>query len=230
MSETTKTITLICGSPKARKDHTLSEYFTDLEQQHIAREGIAVHRVNARTSILHDNCEAAFHKMLSSDVLIFTFPLYFFCLPGLLMRFLQDYVAYAKQHIDENKPKKIYAVINCGFPEPEINEEAGRVVKSFSKSVGAEYRFSLLIGGGGMLPGTKEAPFMHSTMDSITAVFDQMHDDILSNSTTAPQDVLIEMHFPKKLYFLMGNLGWRSTARREHKLRASELKRHPYRD
>lgn len=230
MSDLLKTVTLICGSPKARKDRTLSEYFTNLEQKQIASENIAIHRVNARTSILHDTCEADFEKMLSSDALIFTFPLYFFCLPGLLMRFLQDYDMYAKQHIEESKPKKIYAVINCGFPEPEINEEAAHVIKSFSKAIGAEYRFSLLIGGGGMVLGAKEAQFMRSTMGSIAAVFDQMRDDILSNSSISPQDTSIEIPFPKKLYFLMGNLGWRSTAKSEHKLRASELKSHPYRD
>jgi len=230
MTDTMKTVTLICGSPKARKDRTLSEYFIDLETTHIACNAVSVHRVSARDSLMHGACEADFDTMLSSSAIILTFPLYFFCLPGLLMRFLQDYAAYAARNAERNTPKKIYAVINCGFPEPEINEEAARVIKSFAKEIGADYRFSLLIGGGGMILGAKEAPFMRTTMDSITAVFDQMRADIRSDSPIKPHDASIAMRFPKKLYFLFGNLGWRSNAKKEHHLRAAELKRHPYRD
>lgn len=225
-----KTVTLIGGSPKSRADRTLSEYLIDLEQAQMTAADISICRVNARKSILHDTCQADFQQMLTSDALVLTFPLYFFCLPGMLMRFLQDYATYADCHADENKPKKIYSVVNCGFPEPELNEEAARVIGRFAAAIGADYRFSLLIGGGGMILGAKQAPFMRATMDSITAVFCQMRDDIRSESPVSPQDTQIEMRFPKKLYFMMGNLSWRMTAKREHKLRATDLRKRPYRD
>lgn len=230
MNESIRHATLICGSPKARRERTLSEYFADIEQTTIACDDIAVHRVSARSSLLHDACEADYQTMIASDALVITFPLYFFCLPGMLMRFLQDYAAFVKAHADERRHTKVYAVINCGFPEPEINEEAARVIKSFANTIGAEYRFSLLIGGGGMILGARNVPFMQPTMDAVTAAFGQMRDDIRSNSPISPQDASIETNFPKKLYFLFGNVGWRSTAKREHHLRAAELRRRPYRE
>ncbi len=230
MSDAVKTVTLICGSPKARRDRTLSEYLVDLEQARIGGGPVAVRRVSARESLLHGDCASDYRTMAASDALVFTFPLYFFCLPGMLMRFLQDYAAYVKEQPRQRNPAKIYAVINCGFPEAAINEEAARVIKSFSGAVGGEYRFSLLIGGGGMVLGAKDAPFMRATMDSIAAVFDQICGDVLSDSPISPQDASIEMRFPKKLYFLMGNLGWRSAAKKEHGLRVAELKKRPYRD
>jgi hypothetical protein len=229
MSDSVKTVTLVCGSPKAKKDQIVSEYLIDLEQTHIARKDVAVHRVSARGSLLRGTCEADFQTMAESDALIITFPLYFFCLPGLLMRFLQDYTAFLKG-FGQRKRAKVYAVVNCGFPEAGINEEAVRVIKSFSKAIGAEYRFSLLLGGGGMILGTKDARFMRSTIDSIAAVFGQMRDDVLSDSPFSPQDASIEMHFPKKLYFFMGNLGWYGMAKRRHSLRPADLKKRPYRD
>ena len=64
-----------------------------------------------------------------------------------MTRFLQDYAAFVKSQERTGKVPRVYAMVNCGFPEDEINGEALRVVESFSRSIGARYRFGLMIGG-----------------------------------------------------------------------------------
>lgn len=71
--------------------------------------------------------------MLHADALIFVFPLYIFCLPAILMRFLQDYRRYLTDHTNETGRMLVYAIVNCGFQESDINSEAVRVVRSFSE-------------------------------------------------------------------------------------------------
>jgi len=227
MSDSTKTVVLLSGSPKAAKEQTLSEYLTDLEETRIACEDLTVRRFNVRQCLFRNTSEDAYRAMLTSDAVVVTFPLYFFCLPGLLMRFLQDYAAFVRQHAPEAKTNKIYAVVNCGFPEWDINEEAVRVVRSFARAVGAEYRFSLLIGGGGMILGARKAPFMQPTMDVISGTFEQIRYDILADSEISPQDTSVTVRFPRKLYFWMGNFGWGHMAK-ENGLKRKDLKNKPY--
>jgi multimeric flavodoxin WrbA len=206
----------------------LSEYFASLEENHIKSDGIQVNHVNVRQNVI-SKTEDAFKIMLESDAMIFTFPLYFFCLPGLLMRFLQDYYQYFEQHKNDTIKAKVYAVVNCGFPEPDINEEAVRVIQSFSQKIEAEFRFGVLIGGGGMILGTKEAPFMKKTMTKITGAFELMKNDISSNNLALQKNIYITAKFPRRLFFFMANQGWSSFARKNG-LKKKDLYRKPYRE
>jgi putative NADPH-quinone reductase len=88
--------------------------------------------INVRKAMQHEP-EAAFEKIRNADAVFFAFPLYIYCLPSLLTRFLQDYEAYLKNSNKEQKAANVYAVINCGFPEPYINEEAAGVIKFFCR-------------------------------------------------------------------------------------------------
>jgi hypothetical protein len=78
--------------------------------------------------------------MMETDAILIIFPLYFFCLPGLLTRFLQDYAAFVKSQEEPAKSPASTQWYNCGFPEDEINGEALRVVESFCRAIGAHWR------------------------------------------------------------------------------------------
>ena len=227
MSEQIKEAVLISASPKAKQEKALSEYFSSLGESHIKSSQIHVSRINVYKSMVKGHTEEEFKVMADADALIVIFPLYFFCLPGMLMRFLQDYEKYLAVQENETKKALVFAVINCGFPEPEINEEAVRVIESFSQKVGAEFRFGVLIGGGGMIVGAKEAPFMKRTMAKIVSAFELMKDDISANCRSACENIYIKVNFPRKLYFFMGNCGWSSSARR-YGLKKKDLYRKVY--
>lgn len=228
MSGETKKVVLISASPRTDEAST-SEFLTVLGAQKIKETGAEIYRVNVRRSIARKQTETDFSAMLRADALIIVFPLYFFCLPGILMRFLEDYDTYYGQHKENAKAAQIYTVINCGFPEPDICAEAARVIESFSEKTGGFFRFSVLIGGGGMLQAAKDAPFMKKTIAAIKGAFSLMAEDTLSGGNKPIRDMLISMRFPRKLYFLMGGFGWNSAAKKNG-LKKEDLYRKPYRE
>jgi putative NADPH-quinone reductase len=71
--------------------------------------------------------------MLEADSLVIIFPLYIYSLPGILMRFLQDFYAYYLVRSGVSKVRKVFAVINCGFPEPEICSGGRRSSKASAR-------------------------------------------------------------------------------------------------
>jgi multimeric flavodoxin WrbA len=220
-------IVLVSASPKADRNDSISEYFTSLEEERFRSDSTEIYRINVRQCVLKAETEEAFQEMLEANAIVFTFPLYFFCLPGLLMRFIQDYDLYCAERPKSEKKAKVYAVVNCGFPEPEINEEAVRVIRSFSQKIGADFRFGVLIGSGGMLLGAKDAPFMKKTMAELSAAFETMKNDILINGETK-NNIYISANFPRRLYLFMGDAGWRMSARKNG-LKKKDLYRKPYR-
>ncbi|MEN6594387.1 MAG: NAD(P)H-dependent oxidoreductase [Clostridiaceae bacterium] len=226
MSEQTMHITIVNGSPKPGSDPSVSEYLSSLAKTRIECEEIRVECVSARKSVLGSSAEA-YASMLESDAILLIFPLYFFCMPGILTRFLQDYAELAKKSKRSGNPPRVYAMVNCGFPEDEINGEALRVVESFSRSIGARYRFGLMIGGGGMILGTKDAPFMKGVMEKIDGFLDLLRQDAQTQSDDAVETMRASVTFPRKLYFMMGNFGWKMQAR-SNGLRPRDLKKKPY--
>ena len=227
MNTPLKTITLLSASPKGTGLPCVSRMFCDMAAERIGCEEVCVRRFDVRACFAENTEESAYRAMLESDALFVLFPLYFFCLPGMLMRFLQDYSVFAKAHAAESRLNRVYALVNCGFPEAEINEEAIRVVARFSVSVQAAFRFGILVGGGGMALGTKDAPFMKPYFDAITGAFDRIRSDVVSFSEAPLANVYTEANFPRKLYFLMGGIGWKHTAKKNG-LPKKALRRQPY--
>jgi hypothetical protein len=223
---TQRKLVIINGSPKPDSNPSVSEYLSALAESRMTGDEISIERCNARKSVLSGSAEA-YTAMLESDAILIIFPLYFFCLPGLLTRFLQDYAAFVKTQESGGKVSRVYAMVNCGFPEDEINGEALRVVESFSRAIGAQYRFGLMIGGGGMLLGAKDAPFMKGVMGTIDEYLSLVKGDILTQKDSELQTMRAFVKFPSKLYFMMGNLGWKMQAR-SNGLKPRDLRRKPY--
>ncbi len=228
MNGETKKFVVISASPRTDEAST-SEFLAVIGAQRMKENGADIYRVNVRRSIARKQTETDFAAMLRADALILIFPLYFFCLPGMLMRFLEDYYTYYAQHKENAKGSQVYAVINCGFPEPDINAEAARVIESFSEKTGNSFRFSVLIGGGGMLQAAKDAPFMKKTMVAIKGAFGLMTEDTLSCGNKPIRDILLSIRFPRKLYFFMGGLGWVSQAKKNG-LKKEDLYKRPYQE
>ena len=101
--------------------------------------------------------------------------------------------------------QKVYTIVNCGFPEAEINTEAARVIQSFSRHINADFRFGTLIGNGGMLLGAKGTPFMKKALLKLQNAFDEIKTDSPNNGHQKLEDVLINVNFPRRLYFFMGD-------------------------
>jgi hypothetical protein len=103
-----------------------------------------------------------------------------------------------------------------------------RVIKSFCGHTGASFRFGILIGGGGMLAGAKDAPFMKKTVEKLNAALSLINEDISSSEADQVDNILISVKFPRKLYYLGGNMGWNQMAKKNG-LKKKDLYAKPYR-
>lgn len=224
---TRKNVVIISASPKVGEP-SASEMLAQMAERQMDPNRIHLTKINVRRSISAHREAEDFPAIDEADAVVLIFPLYFFCLPGLLMRYLEDYHGAWLKNGGKAEHQKIYAAVNCGFPEAGINEEALRVVKSFSRQIGADFRFGIQIGGGGMLLGAKDAPFMKKSMNRLNELWDRILEDILEENKGLPENVKIEAPIPHKLYFWMGGMGFRHTARKNG-LSKPDLLRRPYR-
>jgi putative NADPH-quinone reductase len=224
---TEKEIILITASPRATNQST-SAFLADRLTQQLVRTGIRTKRIDVRKSVAGKRAEADFEALRRADAWVFVYPLYFFCLSGLLMRFLQDFDRYQREHGGMTRKAKVYAVVNCGFPEPGINDESVRVMGRFSQRVGATFRFAVQIGGGPMIHEAKDAPFLKGLLQKLDDAFARVGDDALSEAPAPVENVFISPRFPRKLYFFMGGHGWIGAARKNG-LSRKGLYRKPYR-
>lgn len=220
-----KNIVLINGSPKVNEE-AVSRHLIETAGSRINDNQYKKTFINVRQSITMNKTQDDFETISDADALIIAFPLYIFCMPGMLTRFLEDYYKYYTENKESKSRLKVYAIVNCGFPEPDINLEAVNVIRSFCRHINADFRFGILLGGGGMLLGAKDAPFMKKTMTSINNEFSKIADDICSDSLDKIDNVSIHVNFPGWAYLFMGNKGWVSSARKNG-LRKKDLYNKP---
>jgi hypothetical protein len=222
-----KKVVILNGSPKINEGST-SEALGDIVEARFARKDLAVARVAVEKSLRLHQTDADFSKMSQADALMLIFPLYIFCLPGLLQRFLQDYRLYLAGHPTTGTPR-VYALVNCGFPEADINQEAVRVVASFARAIGGSFGFGIMAGAGPLLTGARQAPFMNHTLQELDRLIDRMADDIQADVAPARPPFSLPAPVASRVYLWMGNLGWKRTI---HKAGLSEkaMLARPYRD
>lgn len=217
---------MISASPKI-KDQAVSDWLADRAAALLDGNGVETRRINARQSLTQGKTAEDFEYMDLADALLIVFPLYIFCTPGLLTRFLQDYYGFVRTRPPGGKKAAVYAAVNCGFPEPDINLEAARVIKSFSGKIGADYRFSILIGSGGMILGTQGAPFMKKAMARIDGGIATMKNELLTGTREPKKDLEVRINFPRRLYFLIGDRSWISIAKKNG-LKKKDMYARPY--
>jgi len=224
MSETKQKVVLISASPKVDQDWAVSAFLANRGDAYLKNASVSAEVVQVRSSLMHHKTQEAFEIVQAADAIVLVFPLYFFCMPAMLTRFLQD---FAGAYPTADKESRVYAIINCGFPESGINMEAMRVVECFARQTGRLFLGGVMIGGGGMLIGAKDAPFMRPTFELVDALFVRVARDTLSETPEHGQITESSPKFPRWLYILGGHAGWHSMARKNH-IKPKEIRRKPY--
>jgi hypothetical protein len=224
MSESIKKVVLASASPKVDQDWAVSAFLAKYGSDKLQQTGLSVETIKVRHTLMHHETDQAFETLQRADAIVLIFPLYFFCLPAMLTRFLQDFVA--KYPIADHTTH-VYAIVNCGFPESDINMEAMRVVECFAKQTNRSFLGGVMIGGGGMVIGAKDAPFMRPIFELIDGLFARVARDVLSGQPEPMQIAEASPKFPKWLYFVGGNAGWHSMARKHH-ISPKDIRKKPY--
>jgi hypothetical protein len=218
-----KQVVIIAASPKP-PGKAASDQLSQIAAETLRDETVDVRIINARETLAKEKTDEAFAAMAAADALIVVFPLYIFCLPGLTMRFLQRYWQYALK-LPYRKQTAVYSVVNCGFPEPQINEEASRVVGRFASAVGARYGLGILVGGGGMV-AMSVSP-VKKMLAQYREALRRIQTEIRAGVCTPSESVRLRIRFPRRLYLLMGNVGWKQWIRKNGG-KARDLYARPY--
>ena len=219
-----KRIVVIGGSPKP-PGTAVSDYLAEQAAATLRAEGMETSVLNVRQTLTRRQTEEAFALMATADALVFLFPLYVFCLPGILMRFLQQYKAYADAHPEAKNGAAVYAVVNCGFPEPEINEQAVDVIGRFAAAIGARFRFGIMIGSGGMV--MLNVPSSQKLRGRYAEAFRQIAAEVTGGNFGEAQPLYLRNSFSATLYFRIAEMGWRKCIHKNGK-RVRDLRARPY--
>ncbi len=214
-------IVLLNGSP--RVSGSTSMKLLDLLKNRLDDDcGATI--IEAGKSILHKNQLQDYTRMEKAKAIVIAFPLYVYCLPGALVEFLSGYREYVSS-IGKPANQKIYAIINCGFPESGINNDAALVIKHFCNEIHAAYRFSVLIGSGGMLQPLKILPPVNKMWRRIGSAFDQIIGDMRDGEIAT--DIHIDSKLPRKLFFFIGQTNFTVIAKKNG-IKRKEIFRKPY--
>ncbi|GFZ33212.1 flavodoxin [Clostridium zeae] len=214
-----KNICFINGSPKGKNSSSffyLNKLDKLMDEKEYIKDYIDV-KFTEKNSLEDD-----FKKIENADTIIIAFPLYVYCLPGILIRFFEDYYIYFKNKGKFNKNVRVYTIVNCGFPEPKINTEAIRIIENFCNRLNLYWRFGIGIGMGEFISTTKNIPFINKLSNNIFNTIHEVIKDIENESTDKINNFFVKPKMPKYLFFISANIKWIKCAKK-NSLKKSDL-------
>jgi len=214
-----KQISFINGSPRGNNSFS----FTLLKQLETITKG-EKYFINTNFKGKYD--DEVFKKLANSDDIIIAFPLYYYCIPGILLNLLEQYYKYNINK--KGNSANVYVIVNCGFPEPQINDEAINVIRNFSSKVGFNFRFAISIGSGGFIDATKNIPVFNKNMKNINNALERIKNDIYDQCKKQfCDDIMLEPSSPRWLVLFFSGRSWYPLGKKNG-LSKKDLYRRPY--
>jgi Flavodoxin-like fold len=189
-----KKICLLNGSLRGKDSSSLQ--FLNRVSQDMATDDFQIQRLTVPAGTGGHSSPETLAVMADADALVVAFPLFYYTLPGALTGLLEDFAYHVQNGGHRNERMRVYAIVNCGFPEPGINREAIRVVKNFCARVGLDYRFSIAIGTGPVTVMTMKVPLLNSRLKG---AFIRMVKDMKADTLEPWEDVFIAPAIPKRI-------------------------------
>lgn len=194
-------IALINGSPKGKRS-TSASLLEDLQ-------GCIGEK--AETVWVELNREAApeeaIQALKQADVWVFAFPLYVDGVPGHLLACLVQLGAALPG--DGEKP--VYGIVNCGFYEGIQTEPALWIMENWCEKAGYVWGGGIGVGGGGglaMMPKMEPGKGPRAPIDMALS---ELADRLLRRE--ARENSYVSVAFPRFLYKLAAQSGWRKAIR-----------------
>ena len=148
------------------------------------------------------------------DLLVVAFPLYIDCLPAPLILMLEK-IADQRKNNSVQKPQRMVAIVNNGFPEAAQNNTALAICRQFAQEAGIAWAGGLSLGGGGVIHGAslKEAGYIARNVVKALdlAAVDLLADKPLSEAAVA---CMAKPTIPRWLFLLAANRGWKGMAKK----------------
>jgi hypothetical protein len=193
-----KKVCLVNGSPRGQKSSSM-EFLKDIERS-LSDQECEESVISVRAGLRGGYPEEVLERLAAADAIVLVFPLYNYGLPGALMRLLEDYYLFTRTGNGTPKAARVYAVVNCGFPRPEITEEAIRVVKNFCRRLSLNWRFAVRIGTGPVVVATRKAPFLYSTLKRAWA---DLASDVRTDAEAVRADYLVKPVIPEPIIHMI---------------------------
>lgn len=207
-------VALINGSPK-NKLSSSETILKDLET--CLPKDLEVVNYNFRKPFL---AKEEIEALYGFDVLVFAFPLYVDGIPSHLLNCLCQIEEASKEIKD--KSVTVYALVNSGFFEGHQNKLALEMMKNWCIKTGFKWGQGIGIGGGGALVGLSNIPLGAGPKKNQGLAIKALVENILSNIHS--EDILVSINFPRFMYKIMAEFGWRQTIKKNG-LKVKDLSR-----
>lgn len=216
---------LLVGSAKRPRStsESLGTYLLErLQERGWETETILLHRA-LRSGERQAELLAAVDR---AGLILLAFPLYVDTLPALATRALERIAAHRRE-VEPPDGRRLVAIANCGFPEPQHNDTALAICRHFAAEMGFEWAGGLSLGGGQAING-RPLPEMGGMVRHVTQALD-LAAEALAAGRPVPEEameLMARQFIPSWLYVLMGGIGWRQQARQHGAQR--RLKARPF--
>lgn len=212
-------ITLINGSPKVKDSasglilNELKIFLNNSEDE--AERNISISEYNFRKNKLDS---AVIEEVVTSDILVFIFPLYIDGVPSHLLSCLVQLEEILKNIKEKNI--KVYALVNSGFYEGEQNKSAIEIIENWSEKCELKWGQGIGIGAGPLLHSVKDVQEGHGPKKNLGSALTTISKNILNASSD--DNIFISANFLRFAYKFLGELGWKQ-AIKANKLKVKDL-------
>jgi multimeric flavodoxin WrbA len=234
-------VALINGSPKSGKSTSRKILEAVLTQLEPYAETVWIDTAAGKLP------DGVCQTLASCDAAVLAFPLYVDGIPAHLLRVMKDVETAgtdggAAQNLRE-KTLMVYPIVNCGFMDEDYPEIAIEMVRLWCNRTGFAFGRAVGFCGGGMGPsltigkgpGTALGKALTKLTEDIRTGKSGEQTGRPTRSTTPSEDIrtrgsgdiiLTKPTFPRFLYNISGNQGWKKAARNRG-LKKKDLYRQP---
>jgi hypothetical protein len=161
-----------------------------------------------------------------SDLVVLAFPLYVDSLPAPLTRLLER-VAERRSRVASTGTPRLAAIVQCGFPEAHQCDAAVGICRLFAERSGKRWAGALAMGMGGSI-GEDIRRLPGGGKNILVAL--QMTAESLAKGDAVPAEaaaLFAKPLMPRRLYTLVGNIGWRMQMRKNRARRPLTYRPYP---
>ncbi len=187
-----KTICFVNGSLRGKRASSL-QFLGDIDRL-LSSDYVKTY-IGVKARPKEDYPPETLKSIAEADALILGFPLYTYGLPGALMRLLEDYYRYAREAGSSRKDAKVYAVLNCAYPRPDMtSKEAVSVIRNFCRRLSLDWRFAICIGTGPVVAMTRKLPLVDLKLKT---AYSHLVSDIVGDGRSGVADCFIKPVVPE---------------------------------
>lgn len=142
---------LLVGSPRCEKSNSesIGTYLMEL----LGEKGVAWDKAYAyRLTRTADGRDKLLNYVHRADILVIASPLYVDSIPSFTIKAM-ELIYEHRRSTESPKEQTLFAIVNCGFPEPAHNQTALAIYRRFALESGLNWAGGARVGWGAAIDG-----------------------------------------------------------------------------